>query len=133
MYFDHKFFGLKPSFTSILQIMRWQAVGASGKNNTERGHLIEKDEEGREEGTLGKNNAGQGLSDRRKQIIFVLRVQNRIQKHPAELQPAVSRVMESMQMNSRKESSLLQLQLFYVLIMNTFEELDDGDFESWTS
>lgn len=44
MYFDHKIFGLIPSFTSILQLMHGGWRESRGRNNTEHGHLMERDE-----------------------------------------------------------------------------------------
>lgn len=62
MYFDHKIFGLTPSFTSILTANTQGWRESRGRNNIEHGHLMEKGEGNkRKEGTLEKNNAGKDL------------------------------------------------------------------------
>lgn len=44
MYFDHKIFGFTPSFTSTLQLMHGGVGGSREHNDTEHGHLMERDE-----------------------------------------------------------------------------------------
>lgn len=44
MYFDHKIFGHAPSFTSILQLIHGGGGRARGRNNTEHGHWMKRDE-----------------------------------------------------------------------------------------
>lgn len=61
MYFDHKIFGLTPSFTSILQRVLWGG-GKVGGDNTEHRHLKERNEGNERKSYLENNNAAEILA-----------------------------------------------------------------------
>jgi hypothetical protein len=54
MYFDHKNFGLTPSFTSTLQLMHGGGRESNWRNNIKHGHLRVRDEGNKGRRYLGK-------------------------------------------------------------------------------